>query len=70
MTARDLSCNDIDGFLKEHAQRADEARFAQQENEWTPATPLEDVAILLWVFCICLVFLGAPLGYFVYKAFP
>ena len=67
MTARDLTQDDIDGFLKEHARRADETRFAQLEDEWTPATTLEDVAILLGVFCICLVFLGAPLGYVLWR---
>lgn len=69
MTARVLTDQDIDGFLKEWHQRQEETRFAQLEDEWTPATTLEDVAILLGVFCIVLVFLGAPLGYVLFKVF-
>lgn len=58
MTTRDLSPDDIDGFLKEFHQRQEETRFAQLEGEWTPATPLEDVAILLGVFCIVMCSVG------------
>lgn len=58
MTARDLTQDDIDGFLKEWHQRQEETRFAQLEDEWTPATTLEDVAILLGVFCIVLCSVG------------
>ena len=49
MTTRDLSPDDIDGFMKEFNQRQEETRFAQLDDEWTPATTLEDVAILLVV---------------------
>lgn len=54
MTARDLAPDGIDGFMKEWHQRQEETRFAQLDDEWTPATTLEDVAILLGVFCIVL----------------
>lgn len=67
MTARDLNPEDIDGFLKEWHQRQEETRFAQLDDEWTPATTLEDVAVLLGVFCICLVCLVGPLGYVLWR---
>lgn len=64
MTTRDLSHEDIQGFLHAHQQRAEETRFAQLENEWTPASTLEGLAMLIGAFCLCMT---VPVGYVLWR---
>lgn len=66
MTTRDLSAEDLEGFLQAHKQHAEDTRFAQLEEVGTLNTPMEDIVILLGIFCCCLVI---PLGYLLWRLF-
>ena len=64
MSTRDLSTADYDGILYAHAQRAEQARFAQQEidDKWAPCSPLEDALLCVLIF----LFATVPAFAFVY----
>ncbi|AMM23199.1 hypothetical protein [Variovorax sp. PAMC 28711] len=64
MTTRDLTDQDIDGFLMAHKQRAEETRFAQLEADWTPNTVMEDFVMLA---VIALIALAVPVGFVLWK---
>lgn len=64
MNRADLSTADYDGFLYAHEQRANEARFAQQEidDKWAPCSPLEDALLCVLIF----LFATVPAFAFIY----